>query len=177
MREKFKGKYRIDTLRLQNWDYGWNGSYFITFCTKNRVHFFGEIKAQSMQLSQLGKIAHQLFLEIPERFPYVTVNALVVMPDHVHCVITIHKKTNEHLQVEIPDGGGGATKNKNPMFHENISRIIRWYKGRTTFECRKINPIFEWQSRFYDHIIRNRFSYYNIIRYIHQNPENWVEEK
>ena len=36
--EKFKGKYRIPSARLQTWNYGWNGAYFITICTKNRVN-------------------------------------------------------------------------------------------------------------------------------------------
>ncbi|MCC5924724.1 MAG: hypothetical protein JJT77_13150 [Crocinitomicaceae bacterium] len=91
MSEKFKGKYRTDTLRLQNWDYGWNGSYFITFCTKNRAHFFGEIEDKEMQLSAIGEIAYALFNEIPDRFPYINIDAMVIMPDHVHGVLTIDK--------------------------------------------------------------------------------------
>ncbi|MCC5922543.1 MAG: hypothetical protein JJT77_02060 [Crocinitomicaceae bacterium] len=63
------------------------------------------------------------------------------------------------------------------MLHQNISRVIRWYKGRTTFECRKINPNFEWQFRFYDHIIRNSFAYHNIVKYVVENPEKWGKEK
>jgi hypothetical protein len=65
----------------------------------------------------------------------------------------------------------------NPMLHENISRIIRWYKGRTTFESRKIRPGFAWQTRFYDHIIRNRTSEDNIRRYIWNNPARWKEDR
>jgi putative transposase len=40
MEEKYQGKYRIPSARLQNWDYGSDGAYFITICAKNRVHFF-----------------------------------------------------------------------------------------------------------------------------------------
>jgi hypothetical protein len=40
---KFQGKYRIESLRAQWWDYSSNGAYFITICTKARKHFFGEI--------------------------------------------------------------------------------------------------------------------------------------
>ena len=43
MPEKYKNKYRIPSARLQNWDYGWNGAYFITICTHNREHYFGKI--------------------------------------------------------------------------------------------------------------------------------------
>lgn len=173
MSKKFKGKYRTDTLRLQNWDYGSNASYFITFCTNDRKHFFGEIENKEMLLSPMGNIAHSLFMEIPDRFPYTKIDAMVIMPNHVHGVLTINKKSYQDTPREIPKGGGGVTKEKNPMFHQNISRVIRWYKGRGTFECRKINPNFGWQSRFYDHIIRNSFAYHNIVKYIIENPENW----
>ncbi|MEZ4890791.1 MAG: hypothetical protein R2779_09675 [Crocinitomicaceae bacterium] len=37
--DKFKNKYRIPSARLQNWDYGSNGAYFITICTQNGEHF------------------------------------------------------------------------------------------------------------------------------------------
>jgi REP element-mobilizing transposase RayT len=68
---------------------------------------------------------------------------------------------------------GGSTGDKNPMLHDNISRIIRWYKGRCSFEIRKNNPQFAWQSRFYDHIIRTDESYQKIHNYIENNVSNW----
>jgi len=43
MSEKFQEKYRIHSARLKNWDYSAKGSYFITICTQNREHYFGEI--------------------------------------------------------------------------------------------------------------------------------------
>ncbi|MGV8815590.1 MAG: hypothetical protein ACOH2D_15925 [Gelidibacter sp.] len=43
MPEKFRNKYRIESTRLQNWDYGSNAAYFVTICTKNRIHYFGDI--------------------------------------------------------------------------------------------------------------------------------------
>ena len=47
--DKFKNKYRIPSTRLQTWDYGSDGFYFITICTKNRKHFFGEIADAPVQ--------------------------------------------------------------------------------------------------------------------------------
>ena len=43
MMEKFRNKYRIESSRLHNWDYGSPGLYFITICTRNRECYFGEI--------------------------------------------------------------------------------------------------------------------------------------
>lgn len=74
------------------------------------------------------------------------------------------------------DGTGGFSGDKNPMFGNSISKIIRWYKGRCSFESRKINPNFAWQSRFHDHIIRNSKSFNTIQNYIEQNPLKWKED-
>ncbi len=40
---KFQNKYRIESARLQGYDYGSNGAYYLTICTKWRAHYFGEI--------------------------------------------------------------------------------------------------------------------------------------
>jgi putative transposase len=43
--EKYKNKYRNDSTRLKNWDYGSSAFYFVTICTKNRERYFGDIVA------------------------------------------------------------------------------------------------------------------------------------
>lgn len=60
----------------------------------------------------------------------------------------------------------GITGDKNIMFHDNISRIIRWCKGRCSFEIGKLNLNFEWQSRFHDHIIQSSNPFEIIQNYI-----------
>ncbi|MCI1265576.1 MAG: hypothetical protein LKG19_03305, partial [Saprospiraceae bacterium] len=89
--EKFKNKYRIPPSRLQTWDYGSNGSYFITICTKNREHFFGEIVDGEMQLNDIGKIAEQYWLEISNHFSFIELGNFVVMPNHIHGILIINK--------------------------------------------------------------------------------------
>ena len=94
--KKYNNKYRIETTRLKNWDYGWNGAYFITICTKNRIHYFGEIKNQKMQLSGIGKMAEKYWHEIPAHFPFVKLDAFIVMPNHIHGIIIIDKTNSDH---------------------------------------------------------------------------------
>lgn len=62
--KKFRGKYRIETTRLQNWDYGWNAPYFVTICTQSRECYFGDVvvtqnfaSPYKMQLSDIGAMA------------------------------------------------------------------------------------------------------------------------
>lgn len=110
------------------------------------------------------------------------------MPNHTHGILIIDKNGFNGGDAinpgfcgdainRVPTIGGGITGNHNPMFHDNISRIIRWYKGRCSFEIRKIHADFAWQSRFHDHIIRNDVSFNGIQNYIETNPENWKEDK
>ncbi|MFC1562531.1 hypothetical protein ACFL4Z_00595 [candidate division KSB1 bacterium] len=53
--ERFRGKYRIETARLKNWDYGSRGYYFVTICVKNRECFFGNVDDNKMILSEIAK--------------------------------------------------------------------------------------------------------------------------
>jgi len=81
--EKYKNKYRIPSTRLQGYDYGADGCYFVTICTQNRKHYFDIVEM---------KIAAQKFwLEIPQHFPFVILDEFVVMPNHIHDEIGLNK--------------------------------------------------------------------------------------
>lgn len=85
--DKFQNKYRIPSARLQTWNYGNNGIYFITICTKNREYYFGEIENGQMQLSEMGMLAEKYWYEISEHFSHVQLDEFVVMPNHLHGII------------------------------------------------------------------------------------------
>ncbi len=113
MKDKFQDKYRIESTRLKNWDYGWNGSYFITICTKNREIFFGNIVNNEMHYSEIGEIAKKYWQEIPDHFPFVVLDVYVVMPNHMHGIVIIDKDDdgqecgpiiyNEPIITDLPD--------------------------------------------------------------------------
>lgn len=86
---KFKNKYRIESNRLKNWDYGSNAMYFVTICTKDRECFFGNIIEDKMILSEIGNTAEKYWLKIPQHFSFVTLHNHIVMPNHVHGIIEI----------------------------------------------------------------------------------------
>lgn len=108
MPDKFRNKYRISSARLRNWDYGSNAIYFVTICTQNREHYFGEIADGQMNLSETGKMANRFWFEIPNHFPFVQLGEFVVMPNHVHGIIIIDKPINSR-NIDFDEmGGGGA---------------------------------------------------------------------
>ncbi len=186
MAEKFQNKYRIDSARAYWWDYSKNGTYFITICTLNKECFFGQIESGECRLNECGKIASQLWIDITLQFPYAELDTFVVMPNHMHGLIKINKYGCTQTKLNVADSKvqlteqsmktGGATGQNNPMLHDNISRIIRWYKGRTSFECRKLNPYFNWQARFYNRIIFDNYTKIIAQRYIENNPRSWEED-
>ncbi len=88
---RFKNKYRIQTTRLPGWDYASEGWYFLTICTRDRQPVFGHIAHGIMHLSTLGQIASRFWEEIPQHTAAnVSLDAFVVMPDHIHGIIAIH---------------------------------------------------------------------------------------
>ncbi len=82
---------RFNSTRWQTWDYGWDGIYFITICTHNRVPYFGFIENGKMQLSDIGEEAELCVKNIPSHFPFARVSAFVVMPNHLHLLLITDK--------------------------------------------------------------------------------------
>ena len=77
--EKYKGKYRIPSARHPNWDFNKDGAYFITICTKNREHFFGECKNGKMKLSTSGAIVQGFWYAIPKHFLHADLGVFEVL--------------------------------------------------------------------------------------------------
>ena len=91
--ELFRNKYRIPSVRATWHDYN-GGMYFITICTKDREHYFGEIVDGEMRLTAVGAYVQQCIGEIPEHNVYAYVPLFVVMPNHIHMVVIIDDNLN-----------------------------------------------------------------------------------
>ena len=84
----YKNKFRNESIRLQNWDYRWDSSYFITICAKK--NYFGEIQNNKMHLSPIGVLADVFWFEIKNHAKNVLLESFVVMPNHIHGIITLN---------------------------------------------------------------------------------------
>ncbi|WP_035841994.1 transposase [Crocinitomix catalasitica] len=199
MSTKFQNKYRIESTRLQNWDYRWDGAYFITICTKNRDHYFGKIINGKMVLSNIGVLANVFWHEIKNHTKNVKLGEFVVMPDHIHGVLILkgnkieneienHGSTDNMIEAlhatplsyyqkpAINEQKNKTMANISPKSN-SISTIIRSYKSAVTKHANRLGFDFAWQPRFYDHIIRDKKSFETISRYIINNPTNWGKDK
>ena len=73
-----------------------NGDYFVTICTSNKEHYFGVINKGEMCLSMIGKYCKIQLDNITNHYPYASVPLYVIMPNHIHAIISIDFELRTH---------------------------------------------------------------------------------
>ena len=185
----FKNKYRVETIRLKNYDYSKSGAYFITIVTHNRQCIFGKISDGRMILNDGGKIAQQCWMDIPEHFPHAELDEFVIMPNHIHGIIILNEINNQtfvetnnysSLQMQQIKSPSQSSQQKS-IFRspsKTIGSIVRGFKIGVTKWFRKQTDIYTvWQQNYYEHIIRNDDELNRIRQYIIINPSKWTLDK
>jgi REP element-mobilizing transposase RayT len=183
--EKWQGKYRIPSARWATWDYASNAAYFITICAAHREHYFGEVVDGAMVLTPIGQAAQDCWNEIPAHFPFVLLDAFVVMPNHTHGILVIDKPDVETQNLASPfqtqnlaslHASLPSSPNKFGPQSRNLASIVRGYKIGVTKFAHQNNLSFAWQERYHDHVIRNDDEYQRIHQYIIDNPQKWSDD-
>jgi len=185
---KFKGKFRIPSARLPGWDYASPGYYFVTICTQGRQEWFGEVREEEVVLSSAGKIVVEELVKTTQIRANVDLDVWVVMPNHVHAVIIIKPDVETPRPVKMPrlvktphpveTPRRGVSTKKNEWKPGVLGAIINQLKSKCTKRIREAGyPGFAWQSRFYDHIIRDEQSLEKIRIYILGNPVKWGSDE
>jgi putative transposase len=77
------------SMRLRRYDYSAPGAYFVTLCVQGRRCVFGDVVDGAMICNGLGAVVANAWNALPEHYPQVILDAFVVMPNHVHCVIVL----------------------------------------------------------------------------------------
>lgn len=152
--------------RLNGYDYSQNGAYFITICTDKRKEWLSSITVgqglapAETRLTAYGEIAEEQLLLLETRFPFITIERYVIMPNHIHILLRLEN-----------DAAGAS-----PC--PTLSSIIGTYKSLTTRLCNRVCKIPKlFQASFYDHIIRGEADYREIREYIENNPRKWAEDR
>ena len=148
-------------IRAEFHDYS-GGDYFITICTRDRLHYFGEIINDEIQYTAVGDAAYHALETLHTHYNYVEVPVFVVMPNHVHAIITIR---------ESADAPGCI-----PSIRTALGVVVGGYKQSVTRYARRNNIDFGWQSRYHDHIIRGERDGNLISEYIENNVARWAND-
>lgn len=180
----FRGKYRIESARLEGYDYSSPGSYFVIINTKWMVCWFGEVVGGDKKLSEIGNIVVEEWLKTPTIRPTVTLDVWQVMPNHMHGIVVIHKSETAARSGQIPFVGWGTSfkstavsvgeKRKSTLLPNSLGSIIGQFKSKCT---KRIDDAgfsnFAWQGRFWDRIVRDADELQRIRQYIKNNPHTW----
>ena len=163
-------------IRLPGWDYSSEGVYFITICCHEGESFFGKLIDNKMVLSEIGKMASYFWKEIPVHFKHVKLDEYVVMPNHIHGILILdYSLVGTRHGVSLQRIG---TNQFSKPVENSVSVIVNQYKSSLKRWCNQNGyKSFQWQSRFYDHIVRDENSIDLVREYIKSNPANWYSDK
>ena len=160
-------------IRLKDFDYSQGGAYFITICTHEHAHLFGEIIGDEHVGAHLCVRPHEpdgmvetWLYELERRFEGVVLDCYVIMPNHIHFVIRKEKDSGAHTGAPLPE-------------------IVKWFKTQTTNAYIRavkagLYAPFDghlWQRNYYEHVIRHEQELQEIRSYILNNPGKWMEDK
>lgn len=153
------------------------GIYFITVCTRNMVHYLGEIKGGIMHLSNIGRYLDEtMSCSNGHKGQDVHVISYVIMPNHTHALVKLNSGDDvEHLNYM-------DHRNPNPSMRPDaelsrhiptLSKFVNQLKGSVTRKAIRERIAFAWQPRYHDHWVRNSNEFYRILDYINNNVARW----
>jgi len=149
-------------LRLPHYDYAAAGAYFITVCTHDRACLFGDIREGAMRTNAFGQAVETCWNDLTRHYPHVTLDAFVVMPNHVHGIILLAcPETASSTRHALPE----------------IVRALKSFSARRIDAIRNASSQSVWQRGYYEHIIRNDISLDEIRNYIVANPACWATDR
>ena len=161
--ETEKQKPRRKQIRLKEVSYNDVGAYFITICTKEKRKLLCEMKtdpitsAPTVQEYEAGRYVRLQLEEMGDFYDTVKLDRYVVMPNHIHMILMIPSGTrDEH------------TNRQNSVVSKFVGSFKRFSNKKAKSDL--------WQTRYYDHIIRNEREYLEICEYIDSNPAKWSED-
>lgn len=140
-------------------DYKQPGFYGITICTYHWRWFFGKVSDSQMVLSQVGRIAQDVWVDLADRWPCVQLHEYVFMPNHMHALIEL---------IETPG------QNQISVFE-----VIRTYKALASYTVRKsVGDLWlGWQKGAWKTVILSETQLANARQYISNNPAKWAQDR
>ena len=183
----FQNRYRIASSRALWHNYN-EEMYFVTICTKERVHYFGEISHGDsnvaepiMNLTIIGQYANMQFNNVTIHYPYADIPLWVVMPNHIHAVVRIEgneipyerRNLEQEGVVKNVETGRAPSLRKIDDMKGWLSVVVGGLKSSISKFAHDNTIPFAWQPRFHDHIIRNIDEMNRIAEYIEHNVAKW----
>ena len=137
----------------------------MTVCAQDRVHHFGRIENEAMNLNRVGEIVNERWGWLSDRYDYVELDEYIVMPNHLHGILVIRPGDADRSR-PVPTG---EAKTK------SLSELIGAFKTTSSKRIREGGlAFFQWQRSFHDHVIRDDEDLNRVREYIRENPARWA---
>ena len=163
------------SIRLQYMDYQ-PGAYFVTICACLKHCLFGRVESGRMDLSPIGEIVRACWVDIPNHFPGVNADTFVVMPNHVHGILSIEERARR----AVPLRDQARFEPLRRAVPGSVPTIVRNYKAAVTKLVRDTagnRAMQVWQSNYFERVLRNGEELANASRYIQENVAMWHHDK
>ena len=160
------------SIRLKGYDYSRAGAYFITICTHGRECILGDLVDGEMRLNEYGDIARGEWLNLPNRYPDIELDAVVIMPNHIHAIIAIHAVGVIH---ELPLRND--TKHRRTMLIPKIVGYVKMNSAKRINQSRNTPGARIWQRNYHEHVIRDEADLARIRKYVANNPRKWDTDR
>ena len=164
---EYKSERHRRSIRLKGYDYTSPGAYFVTICTYAQQSLFEE--------PTLKEIVEQTWHGQQGRYPNVSLDAFIVMPNHIHFIIW--------LNVGAPLAGAheaNQTTRAGASPAPTLGEVVGTFKSTVATEWLKRlgqNAPYRsgrvWQRNYYERVIRDEDELNRIREYIHLNPLQW----
>ena len=128
----------------------------------------------TVKLKPCGEVVKEQLQSIEIRFPSVTVEDYVIMPDHIHALIFLHEKAGGASPSPTLDDVICAFKAGGASPSPTLDDVICAFKSLTSRSCKQkygIEKMFQRSSA--EHIVRDREDYETRRKYIYENPKRW----
>ena len=167
------------SIRMKGYDYTSVGAYFVTICTHQRECILGRIEEGVVLLSDSGRIIEHTWRRLPWFFTSIELDAFVVMPNHIHGIVSIVGAKQRAASQISTHADAAALPLQRGSVPQSLSAIIQNFKSVST---KKINVLRHtpseiiWQRNFYEHIVRTINGERELIairKYITDNPMQW----
>jgi REP element-mobilizing transposase RayT len=152
--------------RLRNYDYATPGMYFITICIRHRLPLLGRIVEGDMQLSPAGVMVQEVWEAQPAHYPGISIDAFIVMPNHVHGIVVIEEAEAGSERLSLAD-----------VVHRFKSLTTARYRAGVKTEGWPPFPGTLWQQGYFDHVIRTDTELDQVRRYIVENVQRWALDR
>ena len=122
-----------------------------------------------VELTKHGQIAEKHILHLSDFYDYLSIESYVIMPNHIHLLLFVRANSNISKN--------GQSRTPAPTNIERANSVVSQFVSTFKRFCNKEYGENIWQSRFYEHVIRDRKDYETRIKYIHENPMRWYYDE